>query len=291
MKELALEAISGTPGTSGSLTVTAVSSPVAFPRMSDVGVLSTPIAYTIEDSTGLVICSGWGYSTAAGAFTRVVETSQWGGSSYTRNPSALYSLPSGCVIYCGTSKATQPDLGQPITTQMWFEPNGLDTNTTGFTPTANRDYFWRFVNTYPYSVDAVAVHASGSIVLDLGIYSVNLSDGKPAILLIGWKGVSLASGMNTITMASATLGALSAAAQALPTGDLMFMANLSSGNFGRSVSTKGSRSGSIVSDLNATQCLQYVNRTNNTSFASNPTITGRFTSANVAAPLVAFRAT
>lgn len=287
--ELGRESISGTPGTSASLTLTAATSP-AFPRMSEVAVVGVPLSYTIEDSTGQVLCTGMGVSTGAGAFTRVLEWSHYGGT-YSDNPSSLYSLPSGCVIYLSANRGNMATLYGPasaVDANQWINPTGLVCGTGGTFSTANRDHYWRSMQMYPHKVDAIAIHAAGAASFDIGMYEVNPSTGSPGILLIGWQGVTVAAGMNTVTLASATLGALSAAAQRLPTGDVYWMLNLSASSCSRTVANVGP-SGSDSSDLSAAKSVLYRSRTNNTSFGDTPTLTGRLTTTTANVPMIPLR--
>ena len=297
MLELGYETISGTPGTTAAITVASVSSPVAYPRLSDVGPLGAPIHYTIEDSTGLVLETGVGISTAAGSFTRIAALTQWGGSSYTTAPSGLYSLPASCIIYCSMSgfAAIQAQaITCNISANRWYEPAGLAASSSTWTPTAaNRDHIWRTINRMPYKVDAIAIHASGTVSADIGIYTINASTGKPAKLLLGWKNASLVSGMNTLTLASRTDGVMSAAAASLPTGPLAFLYNTSSAavTCNRVVSSSEANfGGSETSDLSGSQHCLYGSRTQGNAMIDDPSLTGRLTSGTMTSmPMIAFR--
>ncbi len=292
MHELARESISGTPGTAASLTVVAATSP-AYPRLSDVAALGSMLHYTIEASDGRVVCTGVGKATAAGAFTRLTEFSQFDGTTYTKQPSALASLPSGCAIYVALSATTVMPVSAPasnVSADRWVLPNDnqIATSATGTFATTGRDHYWRVRMAYPHKVDAIAIHSTATANYDIGLYEVDWDTGNPGRLLIGWQGVSIAAGMNTILLSAATLGALSAASQRLPLGDMYWMLNMSAGGPGRTVLYTGC-SGSIVSDLASPQSILYRSRTNNTSFGDAPTITGRLAMATTHVPMIALR--
>lgn len=291
MYELGYENISGTPSTSASLTLTAISSPIAYPRMSAVGPASTPIYYIIENSSGQVLCAGVGLCASAGSFTRVIEFSHWNGTTYTRDPGTLYDLPSGCKVYCGVSVGTIAPLMARHESATWFEPAAREVTSATMTFSANRDYWFRFRNEYAFPVDQVAVHIAAAATLDVGIYTVDPSDASPSKLLLGWQGVVAGSGgMVEMALTSVTLGVMSAAAQPIPMGDLYVMVNVSASAPGRVVTNGSAISGSLVSDLANADAPLYANRTNNTSFGDDPTITGRITTTFAHSPALVFRA-
>jgi len=296
MKELGKELISGTPGTATNLTVTAISSPISWPRMSDIGPVGAPVHYTIENTDGQVLCTGVGYSSAAGTFVRQYEFTQWNGATYTRDPGTVYSLPSGCTIYCALGAVTvTPTFAPPsnVDTDRWVEPGGQIVTTGVFTPTAiNRDHFFRFRNYCGFKIDAIGLYLGAAGTLDFGIYEVDWSTGNPGKLLLGWQGVTTASGDNVLTLASATLGALSAAAQTLPVGDLFGMMNVSATTItaARTIDATAAAGGSGMLNMTATRPYIYATRTNNTSFGDSPTLTGRHTTTNARLPAVLFRA-
>lgn len=292
MRELGTENISGTPGTSATLTLTAASSP-AFPRMNEVAPVGSPIHYTIETAAGQVVANGVGISTAAGAFTRQVEYSSWDGTTYTVAGS-LASIPSGCKIYCGLSAFSAAPLAAPSwngDANRWIEPSyNVGSSASFILTSANRDHFWRFLNRYPHKVDAVAYHAAGIATFDIGIYEVDYATGGPGKLLLGWQGVTSAAGMNTLTLAARTLGALAASPQPIPVGDLYGMMNASStgASPGRGV-PNGGAAGSIGSDMANPSNILYAGRTVNTSFGDSPTIGGRHANSFPVNPLLSFR--
>ncbi len=293
MRELGYEAISGGPGTSASLAVTAVTSPTAYPRLSAVAPLNTPIHYTIEDSTGMVLSEGIGYSTAAGAFTRVREYSHWTGTTYTETPGSLISIPSGCVIYCGAGGSMfVPTLPPPcsIDSNRWFEPGGKAADSNGFAGSATNEYYWQFSNLVPTKVDAVGLYLSAAgTTFDLGIYDIDASNGQPGILLVGWQNQTSVSASNILTLASATLGIYAGAASArLPIAHLFgsLCGNVTSV---KSVPHAGTSVGSNSPELTNHRALLYRARTPGTSFASTPTISGRFAASITSVPALAFR--
>ncbi len=295
MKELGLETISGTPGTSASITVAAVTAPVAFPRMSGVAPIGSPIHYTIESSTGQPLAEGVGHATGAGSFTRDIELSHWDGTSYTPNPSTLYNLPSGCVIYCSAAGfSTEQTYGPPsnIHATRWYEPGDKPVSASTYTPsTAGRDIFWRIRNKFSNKVDAVAIHTGAIGSMDLGIYEFDWATGNPGLLLAGWVNVTTVAAMNTLTLASSTLGVLAGqASAAMPIGDLFIGENVSATTLTSSrLIDCVMATGSTNPDLTASQPFLYTTRTQGTSFASNPTITGHNAQTNAKAPLIAFR--
>lgn len=296
MRELGKETISGTPGTAASLTVAAISSPIAWPRMSDVGPAGAPVHYSIENADGQPLCTGVGYSSAAGTFVRQREFSQWNGSAYSRDPATLYSLPSGCTIYCALGAVTVvPTFAPPsdVDTDRWCEPGGQVIGSTAWTPTAaNRDHFWRFRNYCAFKIDAVGLYLGAAGTLDFGIYEVDWATGDPGKLLLGWQGVTTASTDNVLTLASATLGALSAAAQTLPVGDLIAMYNVDSTSVtgARTIDSSASMCGLGAISGTAAKPYLYATRTNNTTFGDSPSITGRHTTIATRLPAVMFRA-
>jgi hypothetical protein len=295
MRGIGYESISGTPGTAANLTVAAVTS---SPRLSDVAPVGSPIHYTIEVlSTGQFVCHGVGISTGAGAFTRVIETDAYDNTNYTLSPASFASIPSGCVIYCAAGAFDILPTYAPVCAaaeNLWFDPAGPNNNIAGATwtvGTTSRDFFWRDRIAVNQPIDRLAIHTSAICTLDFGVYEVNWSTGKPGKLLLGWQGVTTVAGMNELSLSAATLGALPKSAQRLPIGDVFFMGNWSSttGQPNRVKDGTGAMSGSLVSDLASPQHIQYVNRTNNTTFGDNPTITGRLTTAYTKIPLVAAR--
>lgn len=291
MHELARESIDGTPGASASLTLVAVAAP-AYPRMHQVAASGSMLHYTIESSTGQVLCTGVGVSTGAGAFTRLAEFSHWDGTTYTRSPGALASLPAACSIYLALSATTAAPVHGPacsIDADRWVLL-GPDVPNVSGTPslTASRDYYWRSLNCYPHKIDAIAIHSTGSASFDVGLYEVDWATGYPGKLLLGWQGKSVAGGMNTVTLASATLGSMSAVAQPLPLGDVYWALNVSAGGCGRTVPNVG-RSGSSSSDMTAPKSILYRNRTNNTAFGDAPSITGRIIDAWSNVPMISAR--
>lgn len=295
MRELAYESISGTPGTSATLTVAAVS---GNPRFNEVAPVGSPIQYTVVvESTGQQVCHGTGISTGAGGFTRVIESSSYDGTNYTMSPAAFASIPAGCVIQCSAGAADLiPTYAPPCAPgeNLWFDPAGssIITAATWTVGATGRDYFWRDRIAVNHPVDQLAIHAAAaSGLLDFGLYEINWATGKAGKLLLGWQGVTLAAGMNPLLLSAATLGVLPKSAQRLPIGDVMFMGNWSNtaGNPGRVKEGSSAMAGSLVPDLSAPQHIQYVNRTNNTTFGDNPTITGRIITAYSKIPLVAAR--
>lgn len=295
MRELGLETVTGTPGTSAALTLSAVTSPVAFPRLSDVGPVGAPIHYIIESSTGQPLAEGVGHCTGAGAFNRDIEFSQWNGTAYTQNPTTLYSLPAGCVIYCGAAAfSTEPTYGPQsnVNSIRWYEPGDKPVSAATYTPsTAGRDIFWRIRNRFPNKIDAVAIHTGAVGNIDLGIYEFDWATGNPGLLLAGWVNVTTVNGMNTLTLASSTLGIYAGQSSApMPIGDLFIGENVSATavTSGRLIDCVMA-TGSTNPDLTAAQPFLYTTRTQGTSFASNPTITGHNAQTNAKAPLIAFR--
>jgi hypothetical protein len=295
MRELGYQSISGTPGTAAALTVVAVA---GNPGMHQVAPVGSPILYTIAvESTGQQVCSGVGKSTGAGGFTRSLEFSTFDGTDYLTPTATLASIPAGCVIYCSFSAFdVMPTYAPPCAPgeNLWFDPAGqsIITSATWTVGAANRDYFWRDRIAVNHPVDQLAIHASAaSGTLDFGLFEIDWATGKAGKLLLGWQGVTLAAGMNPLLLTAATLGALPKAAQRLPIGDVMYMGNWSAtaGQPGRVKDGTSAMAGSLVSDLASPQHLQYVNRTNNTSFGDNPTITGRITTSYSKIPLIAAR--
>lgn len=294
MRELGYESISGTPGTAAALTVSAVSSPIAYPRLSAIAPAGVPVHYVIESSAGQVLALGVGYSGGAGSFTRQYEFSQWNGTTYTRDPATLYSLPSGCIIYCGAgSQLLVPGVAPPSSaiTERWTEPGLQVVGSTTFTPTlASRDHFWRARNLLAYQVDALHMYIAGVGTLDFGIYEVDWSNGNPGKLLLGWQGVTTVVGNNTLLFTAATLGALSAVAQSLPLGDLFFMYNVSATSITctRTVDLSHGLGGNGMLPLSSGKPMLYLDRTNNTSFGDSPSVTW-LNSSNTKMPGVSFR--
>lgn len=294
MRELGCERISGTPGTAAALTLTAFT---GNPRMSAVAPVGSPIHYTVEvESTGQPVCRGVGFSTGAGGFTCAIETSSYDGTDYTMSPAAFASIPAGCIIYCSAGAFDILPSFAPACApgeNLWFDPAGFSiiTSATWTVGAAGRDYFWRDRIAVNQPVDQLAIHAAAACTFDFGIYEINWATGKAGKLLLGWQGLTLAAGMNPMLLTAATLGALPKAAQRLPVGDVMFMGNWSAttGQPGRVKEGSSAMAGSLVSDLASPQHIQYVNRTNNTTFGDNPTITGRITTAYSKIPLVAAR--
>lgn len=295
MRELGLETISGTPGTSETLTISAVVAPVAWPRLSAVAPVGAPINYTIESSSGQVLAEGVGHCTAVGAFTRDIEFAQWNGASYTQNPSGLYSLPSGCVIYCGLAAfSTEPAYAPPsnVNSIRWYEPGDKPVSAATYTPSAaGRDIFWRIRNKFANKIDAVAIHTSAVGSIDVGIYEVDWATGNPGLLLAGWVNVTTVTGMNTLLLSDATLGVYAGRSSiALPIGDLFLGENVSATTItsGRLIDCVMA-TGSVSPDLTAAQPFLYTTRTQGTSFASNPTITGHNAQTNAKAPMISVR--
>lgn len=292
MRELGYETISGTPGTTAALTVAAVTSP-AFPRLNAIAPVGSAIHYTIIASDGQVISNGVGVSTGAGAFTRKVEFSSFDGTTYTVGGS-LASLPAGCTIFCGYNFSNVAPLQAPTwngDANRWFEPGDMPVASTVYTPSATgRDHFWRFRNLNPHKIDAISVFTGAAGALDFGIYEVDWVTGGPAKLLLGWNIATTAVGANTLTLASATLGVLAGAASVLPTGDLYGMWNVSSTSVtsNRTIANVGP-SGSVDADILTAKSILYATRTNATSFADSPTITGRHTTGVAGVPMVVFR--
>lgn len=294
MRELGLELISGTPGTSATLTIAAVT---GNPRINQVAPVGASIHYTVEiENTGQQVCHGVGFSTGAGSFTRAIESSAYDGTDYTFSPAGFASIPAGCVIYCSAGAADLlPTFAPPCATgeNLWFDPAGpsVITSATWTVGAINRDYFWRDRIAVNHPVDQLAIHAAASGTLDFGLFEIDWTTGRAGKLLLGWQGITLAAGMNPMLLTAATLGVLPKAAQRLPIGDVMYMGNWSAtaAQPGRVKDGTSAMAGSLVSDLASPQHIQYVNRTNNTSFGDNPTITGRITSAYAKIPLVAAR--
>lgn len=293
LRDLALEAVSGTPGTSASLTVTAVTSPFASPRLSDVANPGVMFRYTIEASDGQALALGIGYSSAAGTFVRVQETAHYDGTTFTKDPSTLYSLPTGCTIYASASSVSiVPSLSQPISidADKWVEPGGKEVAASTCTMTAqDRDHFFRLFNACGFKVDAIGFYAGAVGVIDVGLYAVNATDGSVGTLLLGWQGVTTASGNNILTLASATLGVLPKAAQRLPLGDLWAMLNVSSTTVTFNRTVQGNTSVGAALYLASAAVFMYAGRTNATAFASNPTLAGRHTNGVARLPMLAFR--
>jgi len=293
MRELGYETISGTPGTTAAITVTAVASPTAFPRLSDIAPIGSPVHYTVETSAGQVVCNGVGVSTAAGSFTRQVEFSKYDGTTYAVG-GTLASIPAGCIIYCGLSAFTASPLHAPSwngDVNRWFEPSGQVVGTTAFTATATgRDHFWRFRNLHPHKIDAIGFSAGAIGTLDIGIYEVDWVTGGPGKLLAGWQGVTTSAGLQSLLMTAKTLGALAATAGPLPVGDLYGMVNVSTTTltFARTISNTGP-SGSTTIDCGTPTNVLYSARTNNTSFGDGPMPTGRHASGFATVPMIAIR--
>lgn len=293
MRELGFEDISGTPGTSASLTVTAKSSP-AYPRLSDVSPLGGAVHYIIKASDGQVLCTGVGYPSAAGTFVRQAEFTQWNGTTFTRDPASLASLPASCTIQCGVGEySVVPPFARPWSgdADQWVEPAGnVVVSTTYAIGNANRDYFWRFRNLCAFECDAIALDFSAAATLDIGIYEVDRATGAPGKLLLGWQGATGAVGTNILTFATATLGVLAKQAQTLPLGDLIGMFNVdTTGNLSRTVAPMVNSGGSGSSRMTDAKPFLYANRTNNTAFSDNPTITGRITTTTAGVPAIVLR--
>lgn len=296
MRELGLEEISGTPGTAASLTVTAVTSPYASPRMSQVASLGVPIHYIIEASNGQVLATGVGYCSVAGTFVRQYEFTQWSGTTYTKNPATLYNLPSGCKLYCGPGEATFVQAFAPpsnVDADRWVEPGGRDTVNSGYAPSGtNRDHFWRFRNLCGFKTDAVGLYlGAAAIGIDFGLYDIDWATGNPGVLLLGWPGVTSASGDNILLYSAATSGILAKTAQTLPLGDLFACYNVASttATISRGVAAGSTMVGGGVIALNSCKPMLYQARTQGAALSDPPSGLARHSTSISYVPLVALR--
>lgn len=294
MRELGYEAIDGTPGTSASLTLSAVTN---NPRISQVTETGRPVHYTIALSNGQQRCHGIGVSTGDGTFRRIVETSVFDGTAYTINPSGFADLPSNCVIYCSAGASDVLHTPAPpcaIGEHCWFAPGGPGTIVTQASwaiGAINRDYFWRDRINVSFPIDQVAIHTTAICNIDLGIYDINWETGTPGKLLLGWQNKTTIVGMNALNLTDATLGVLNKTPQRLAIGDIFVMCNWSSttGSPGRVIDATAASLGSLVPDLSAPQQVMYGARTQGSSFGDNPTLTGRNITPYAKMPLLAFR--
>lgn len=294
MRELGYEAIDGTPGTSASLTLSAVTN---NPRISQVTETGRPVHYTIALSNGQQRCHGIGVSTGDGTFTRIVETSVFDGTAYTINPSGFADLPSNCVIYCSAGASDILHTPAPpcaIGEHCWFAPGGPGTvvSSASWSPgQANRDHFWRDRIAVSFPIDRVGLHAAAACNVDFGIYDINWDTGKPGKLLLGWQNKAMIGGMNSFDLTDANLGILNKTPQRMALGDIFVMCNWSAtaGAPGRVIDATASSQGSLIADLAYPQQMLYTNRTQGTAFGDNPTITARNITAYAKIPLLAFR--
>lgn len=292
MRELGFENISGTPGTTATLTVTAKTGP-AWPRLSDVAPLGCAVHYTIKASDGQVLALGVGYPSAAGTFVRQREYSQFNGTTYTRDPATLASIPAGCTIQCSAGEASiAPTLAKPWNgdAEQWVEPGGNVVTSTTLALTNNRDYFWRIRNLCGFATDAVALDLSAAASIDFGLYEVDRATGAPGKLLLGWQGATGGVGSNVLEYSAATLGVLAKQAQTLSLGDLVCMLNIgTAGNASRTISPFTGIGGSGSARMTDAKPLLYANRTTGTAFGDAPTITGRITTATAGLPATPLR--